>query len=61
MLIMSNLGTYELLTSAAKKVGGPLMLVGLLVSIGGMIGYAFGYKDCSKKYVIEYKEQEDHE
>ena len=37
---MSNLGGYQLLTTIAKKVGGPKNLVGLL--IGGGIGVGVG-------------------
>lgn len=35
---MSNLGWYQVLTIAAKKVGGPKRLVGLLVGVGAIIG-----------------------
>lgn len=31
----TNLGTYQLMTTAAKKVGGPAMLAAILI-VGGM-------------------------
>lgn len=35
---MSNLGWYQILTTMAKKVGGPRKLVGLLVGGGAVAG-----------------------
>ena len=35
---MSNLGWYQLLTTAAKTVGGPKRLVGLLIAGGAVAG-----------------------
>ena len=35
---MSNLGWYQILTTAAKKVGGPKQLIGLLVGGGALLG-----------------------
>ncbi len=35
---MSNLGWYQILTSMAKKVGGPKRLVGILVGGGALLG-----------------------
>ena len=35
---MSNLGWYQVMTTAAKKVGGPLKLAGLVLGSGIVIG-----------------------
>jgi hypothetical protein len=35
---MSNLGWYQILTTAAKKVGGPLKLVGIIFGGGALAG-----------------------
>ena len=35
---MSNLGLYQVLTTVAKKVGGPGVLVGILIGFGAVIG-----------------------
>lgn len=35
---MGNLGWYQIMTSTAKKVGGPLKLGGLLVGVGILLG-----------------------
>ena len=35
---MSNLGWYQILTTMAKKVGGPKQLIGLLIGGGAIIG-----------------------
>ena len=35
---MSNLGWYQVMTTTAKKVGGPLKLAGLLFIGGAFIG-----------------------
>ena len=35
---MSNLGWYQIMTTMAKKVGGPLKLAGLLVGGGAVAG-----------------------
>lgn len=37
---MSNLGLYQEMTTYAKKVGGPLQFVGILVGSGAVIGGA---------------------
>lgn len=37
-MVMSNLGWYQILTSVAKKVGGPKQLIGILVGSGALIG-----------------------
>ena len=34
----TNLGTYQLMTTAAKKVGGPAMLAAILVAGGMFVG-----------------------
>jgi len=39
---MSNLGWYQILTTAAKAVGGPKKLVGLLIAGGAVVGTAIG-------------------
>ena len=35
---MSNLGWYQILTTLAKKVGGPKQLIGLLIGSGALLG-----------------------
>lgn len=35
---MSNLGWYQILTTLAKKVGGPKQLMGLLIGSGALLG-----------------------
>ena len=35
---MSNLGWYQILTSMAKKVGGPKQLVGMILGGGVLLG-----------------------
>ena len=35
---MSNLGWYQIITSASKKVGGPKNLIGLLIGGGALLG-----------------------
>ena len=35
---MSNLGWYQILTTMAKKVGGPKQLMGLLIGGGALLG-----------------------
>ena len=35
---MSNLGWYQIITSVAKKVGGPKQLIGILIGGGVLIG-----------------------
>jgi hypothetical protein len=35
---MSNLGWYQILTSTAKKVGGPKQLIGLIAGGGALLG-----------------------
>ena len=37
-VIMSNLGGYQILTTIAKKVGGPKGLVALLIGVGALLG-----------------------
>ncbi len=37
---MSNLGWYQKMTTLAKKVGGPLSLLGIVLFIGSVIGDA---------------------
>lgn len=37
---MSNLGAYQWLTTAAKKVGGPKNLVGIIAGTGAVAGVA---------------------
>lgn len=39
---MSNLGWYQVLTTMAKKVGGPKRLVALLVGSGALLGLGAG-------------------
>lgn len=35
---MGNLGWYQVMTTMAKKVGGPSKLIGLLVGFGALLG-----------------------
>ena len=58
---MTNLGSYQLLTMGAKKVGGPIVLISLILGAGAIIGYAFGYNDAVKKYALTYNGENDHE
>ena len=37
---MGNLGWYQILTTTAKKVGGPKQLIGLLIGSGAALGGA---------------------
>lgn len=48
---MSNLGWYQVMTTAAKKVGGPLKLAGLVLGSGIVIGggTVFGGQAVAKK------------
>ena len=53
--MISNLGTYQLMTTAAKKVGGPLMLAGLIFAggfISGVIANAILSKKSDDNYLI---------
>ncbi len=34
---MSNLGLYQVMTTVAKKVGGPLVLAGILIGFGALL------------------------
>lgn len=56
---MSNLGWYQLLTTVAKKVGGPPKLVGLLLAGGYGIGIVveIGGKEVLK--IIKKRRSED--
>ena len=56
---MSNLGWYQLLTTVAKKVGGPPKLVGLLLAGGYGIGKVveIGGKEVLK--IIKKRRSED--
>lgn len=43
---MSNLGMYQILTSWAKKVGGPQMLIAIIAGSGALLGATL-MKGCS--------------
>lgn len=58
---MTNLGSYQLLTMGAKKVGGPVILISLILGAGAIIGYAFGYNDAVKKYANAYNGEKENE
>ena len=49
---MSNLGAYQWITTTAKKVGGPIQLLGLTFIAGGVCCKAieFTCKKCVKYY-----------
>ena len=43
MTCMSNLGLYQLMTTAAKRVGGPIGLVASILSVGIGVGAGAGF------------------
>lgn len=55
---MSNLGWYQVMTTLAKKVGGPLKLAGLLVGGGAALGggAVVGGQKVAKK-VNQYRDK----
>ncbi|WP_294412130.1 hypothetical protein [uncultured Ruminococcus sp.] len=56
---MGNLGWYQLLTTMAKKVGGPKKLIGLLVGGGALLGggAVAGGSAIKKKVTSELKKK----
>ena len=56
---MSNLGWYQVLTTVAKKVGGPLQLAGMLIGGGAILGggAVAGGNALRKKIVSELNEK----
>lgn len=57
---MSNLGGYQILTTIAKKVGGPGNLVALIATGGAILfeGGKYAFKK-GKKFVVEAKGKSD--
>lgn len=56
---MSNLGGYQILTTVAKKVGGPAKLIALIATGSAAVG-ALGYKGSEiviKKIIASIKKQ----
>ena len=56
---MSNLGAYQMLTTIAKKVGGPINLL-VIVFFGGALttaGVSSGVKAIKKKILSVYEEK----
>lgn len=60
---MSNLGWYQILTSMAKKVGGPKRLIGLLVGGGALLGSGAtaGSNAIKKKVMAELNKKKQAE
>ena len=59
---MSNLGMYQVLTTVAKRVGGPLPLIGLIAGSGiamGAGGMALYYKLTDKTGIDNVKPLSD--
>ena len=58
---MSNLGWYQWITTASKKVGGPLQLLGIVAGGGAIAGSLAtkGY-DAAKKRITIIKEEKEH-
>ena len=60
---MSNLGWYQILTSMAKKVGGPKRLIGIFVGGGALLGSGvFAGGNALKKKIktsLEKKKKEE--
>lgn len=59
---MTNLGSYQTMTTMAKECGGPTMFALMLIFGGCMIGYAFkaivdDVRNDRKVIVINNKEQ----
>lgn len=56
---MSNLGWYQVMSTTAKKVGGPLKLVGLVLGSGIVIGGStvLGGQAAAKKLVKKLDEK----
>ena len=57
-MIVSNLGWYQIITTAAKKVGGPKNLIGLIFGtiVGG--GVVAGVSAIKKKAVSKFEQKE---
>jgi hypothetical protein len=55
----SNLGQYQLMTTIAKKVGGPLNLAGLIFLAGGIVthGVAQGGKKVKNHFSAKFEEK----
>jgi len=60
---MSNLGAYQWLTTAAKKVGGPKILVGIIAGTGAVAGATIykGGEIVARKIKKKTNKQELHE
>ena len=61
---MSNLGWYQIITTMAKKVGGPRVLIGLLVgggaaAGGGAVACGIAIKNKVAEKLDEKKRQEE--
>lgn len=60
---MSNLGWYQILTTLAKKVGGPKQLIGLLMGSGALLGggTVAGASTLKKKITSELEKKRNAE
>lgn len=60
---MSNLGWYQTMTTASKKVGGPLNLAGIILAIGTGLGCCLttGVNAIRKKVVKQLDEKKKQE
>lgn len=57
MAAMSNLGLYQLMTTAAKRVGGPIGLAASILAIGIGAGTGIGFMVGRKSAEREFKDQ----
>ena len=59
-MIVSNLGWYQIITTAAKKVGGPKNLIGLIFGGGTIVGggVVAGVSAIKKKVVSKFEQKE---
>ena len=60
---MSNLGWYQILTTMAKKVGGPKKLMAILVGSGALLGgvAVAGANEIKKKVSFEHEKKRQEE
>ena len=56
---MSNLGGYQIMVSAAKKVGGPKQLLGIVAAVSGAIGSGLTFGITAIKNRKGKKKKED--
>ena len=58
---MGNLGSYQLLTTVAKKCGGPVMMLATLTTLSLVAGCIIGMHACTKylEYQTDYQNNDD--